>query len=352
MQNDALDYSKYACPRTHSALRLDGDVLRAASGGGAYAVQEGIPQFLHFAPAEDAQTKEQLERLVKLAREDGWRPALDAVYGADASIVRYVTQIERASYLELLPLTPRSEVLEIGPGLGQFTALLASRARSVHGLEVVADQARFAAERCRQEGRDNVHLAAGGDDCRLPYADGSFDLVVLNLVFEWCATRCVDESIADVQLRLLREICRVLKPGGSLYLATKNRFALRVLMGTPDDHCCGVRFGSALPRWLADRAVRRRGHARRAGLLHSHNGLRALLRQSGFERVESFWATPEFRFPKHYVPNDAAAIRAARRLPGFVQGEARSTRLVMPLVPAPLVRHFTPGLAFLATRPG
>jgi hypothetical protein len=56
------------------------------------------------------------------------------------------------------------------------------------------------------------------------------------------------------------------------------------------------------------------------------------------------------RFPKEYVPTDAASIRAARRRPGFVQGESRSTRLLMQWVPAPLVRHLTPGLAFLARK--
>jgi len=175
-------------------------------------------------------------------------------------------------------------------------------------------------------------------------------VVVLNLVFEWCASRCSDEKITVVQRRLLDEICRVLKPGGSLYLATKNRFALFNLIGKPDEHCYGVRFGSALPRWLARFLVRLKGHPRLAGMLYSHTELKGMLRDAGFERADSFWATPEMRYPTHYVPTDAASIREARRSPGFIQGEMRSTRLLMPFIPASLVKHFTPGLAFLATK--
>ena len=348
MQDNARINPKYVCPRTHAPLYLDGDALRTTEGNAAYSMQSGIPRFLRFEPAEDEQTRARLERLNQLARDNGWQSALREVH--DASFIRYVTDVKRASFIDLLPLTRDSDVLEIGPGLGQFTPLLARRARSVCALEVVAGQAEFAAERCRQEGMTNVHLATGGDDCRLPYADHAFELVVLNLVFEWCASRCSDETFASVQRRLLDEIGRVLKPGGSLYLATKNRFALFNLIGKPDEHCYGVRFGSALPRWLALFLVRRKGHPRPAGLLYSHNALKAMLRDAGFERVDSFWATPEMRFPTYYVPTDAASIRDARRRPGFIQGEGRSTRLLMPLIPACLVKHFTPGLAVLATK--
>ena len=242
---------KYACPGTRSHLRLENDILIAESGGAVYPMLAGIPQFLCFGSAEDDATRAQLDRLNQLARADSWRSALHAVYGENAPIIDYVSDATRGSFIDLLPITKQSDVLEIGPGLGQFTSRIASRARSVYGLEVVPEQTEFAAERCRQEGMTNVHLATGGDDCRLPYGDETFDLVVVNLVLEWCGMRCLDEALVDVQRRFLSEIVRVLKPGGAFYLATKNRFALRLLIGKTDPHCYGVHFGSALPRWLS-----------------------------------------------------------------------------------------------------
>ena len=341
---------KYACPSTRSPLRLENDTLIAESGGAVYPVLAGIPQFLRFESVEDDQTRAQLDRLNRLARVHGWHKALLSVYGENAPSVRYVSDLGRSSFIDLLPLTTQTDVLEIGPGLGQFTYHLARRARSVYGLEVVASQAEFAAERCRQEGMTNVHLAAGGDDCRLPYGDETFELVVVNLVLEWCGMRCLDEALVDVQQRLLSEICRVLKPGGALYLATKNRFALRLLIGKSDPHCYGVHFGSALPRRLSQLLVRLRDQSRPFGMLHSYVALQAMLRDAGFGKIESFWATPEMRFPIQYVPTDTTSIRKARRNPGFVQGEGRSTRLLMRFIPASLVKYFTPGLAFLATK--
>jgi len=340
----------YACPRTGKTLRVCGDFLKASDGTVVYGMKDGIPQFLRYLPAEDRETEAQLEALNNLAIENGWERALAEVYGADQSSIRYVTEPSRASFIGLLPLNPSSNVLEIGPGLGQFTALLARRVNRVAALEVVAAQAKFAEQRCRQQGLTNIAFAVGGDDCRLPYIDEAFDVVVLNLVFEWCALRCRDEEFSEVQNRLLSEIARVLKPGGSLYLMTKNRFALRNIIGKQDEHCHKVRFGSALPRWLATVLMRRKGHARPMGMLHSHGALKTMLCTAGFRRVNSFWAAPEMRYPTYYVPTDSESIREARRNPNFVQGESRSSRLLMRFIPAPLVKYFTPGLTFLATK--
>lgn len=347
--NDCVDM-KYVCPQTHAPLRLGDGTLRDATGKFVYPIKGGIPQFLCFEPIEDDHMKGRLAQLNRLARGSGWQAALRAVYGDDPSFLRYVTDAGRASFVDLLPLTRDSEVLEIGPGLGQFTGILANRTRSVHGLEVVAEQAEFAAERCRQTGATNAHLAAGGDDCRLPYSHETFDVVVLNLVFEWCASRCPGEPEDSVQRRLLAEIYRVLRRGGSLYLATKNRFALRNILGKPDEHCHGMRFGSALPRGLVQCMLRLSGHARPLGRLYSYNALIAMLRDAGFGQIDSFWAAPEMRYPTHYVPIDATSVREACNKAGFIQGELRSTRIIMRMIPAALVKYFTPGLAFLASK--
>ena len=350
MQESQIFTAPYVCPRTHAPLLPDGDVLRTAKRDILYPVHADIPRFLRFDAAENQATEARLERLNAIARESGWESALTAVYGDDPAMIRYVTMADRASFIDLLPMTKQSDVLEIGPGLGQFSALIARRANSVCALEIVSGQAEFAAQRCGQQGITNVAFAVGGDDCRLPYKDSAFNVVVLNLVFEWCAWRCSDEQFNDVQRRLLDEISRVLRPGGALYLTTKNRYGLGILLGERDEHCHEIRFGSALPRWLARFLMKLKGHSRPLGMLYSHNKLKAMLHEAGFEKADSFWATPEMRYPTHYVPTDAAAIRAARQRPGFVQGETRRSKLFMQFIPAALVKHFTPGLAFLATK--
>lgn len=280
----------------------------------------------------------------------GWEAALRSVLAPDPDLLRYVSDPIRARFVDLLPLGPHADALEIGPGLGQMTQVLAQRSRSVCALEVVPGQAQFVAQRFAQQGLHQVRVATGGDDGRLPYPDRRFDVAVLNLVFEWCAPRCVQQPEIDVQRRLLAEIARVLAPGGTLYLSTKNRYAIKYLIGKTDEHFHGMRFGNALPRPLGRWLPRRRGHERPGGVLYSHRALAALLRDAGFSDLRSYWASPEVRYPAPYVATDAASVREARRHPGFVQGEGRSTRLLMRCIPAALVKHVTTGLTFLASK--
>ncbi len=340
-----------ACPATHLPLSEAGDALCSPVGGHCYPVLQGIPHFLRHLPIESAEEIKSHERLNQLARERGWREALQMVYGADSNLFRYVTDASRGLFLDLLSLNKNSVVLEIGPGLGQFTAALAARAGFVCALEVVSGQAQFALERCRQAGCSNMHLACGGDDCRLPYASTHFDAVALNLVFEWCAARDLAEPPGAAQERLLADIVRVLKPGGQLYLATKNRYALRYLLGRPDEHVFNLRFGNALPRRLMNLCLGLKNQPRPPGVLYSYCQLRRLLEAAGFVELKSFWAAPEMRFPRWLVPTDAASVRQARKKPRFVSGESRATRLLMSMIPAGLVKLFTPGLAFLAKKP-
>jgi SAM-dependent methyltransferase len=311
---------------------------------------DNVPVFLRFRPIEDEATRQRLDTLNSRALRIGWRAALEQTLGDDQALMRYVSDPTRSRFLDLLPLAADRDVLEIGPGLGQFTALLAGKARTVSALEIVEGQARFVAARCAEDGLGNVRVACGGDDCTLPYASAGFDVVILSLVLEWCGGRNESAGHEAMQMRLLGEIARVLRPGGTAYVSTKNRFALRYLLGGRDEHVYGMRFGNALPRWAMRLALRLRGRSAPQGLLHSHRRLSVMLEAAGLWPLTSYWLTPEMRFPTAFIPNEPQAIAAARRDDGLRQGDTRMTDWVMRRMPARWVRHFTPGLVFVGRR--
>jgi SAM-dependent methyltransferase len=312
--------------------------------------QASIPNFLKFPESDDSDTKNALNRLNEVAVRDGWRCALETIFAAEPARILYATDPARHKFVEVLPLTKESTILEIGSSHGQITTALAERAGFVHGLEVVPGQAEFAAERCRQEGLDNVAITCGGDDCELPYDNGLFDGVVINLVLEWCGARDSATEYIECQRRLLRECNRVLKPGGWFYLTTKNRYGWNYLLGKPDEHTFGWPFGQALPRWLLGALLKWRGKPRTVGLIHSYPAMQRLLSEAGFGELEPYWCVPEYRFPRELIPADASSIRSARKDPNLVQGQSRSTKLLMALTPAPLVKNVMPGLTFLAKK--
>jgi ubiquinone/menaquinone biosynthesis C-methylase UbiE len=107
-------------------------------------------------------------------------------------------------------LESAQRVLEIGCGTGKLT-LLVKRTRpqlEVVGLDPDPNALARATRKARRAGLD-VTLDRGFAD-QLPYPDASFDRVLSALMFHHLE--------ADLRVASLREVRRVLRPGGSLHL--------------------------------------------------------------------------------------------------------------------------------------
>jgi ubiquinone/menaquinone biosynthesis C-methylase UbiE len=113
----------------------------------------------------------------------------------------------------LLGLVARGErVLDLGCGLGDFTAALAAHGAWPIGCDVAQEPLR----RARQRYGELQFTRSGAT---LPFADGSFDVVWMGEVLE---------HVQD-GLGLLAEVGRVLRPGGRLLISTPDHGALRRL---------------------------------------------------------------------------------------------------------------------------
>lgn len=285
---------------------------------------------------------EQISRLRSViddAREIGCEAALRK-HNHD---VVYLTDEKRAAYLDILKIRDDEDVLEIGASMGQHTRLIAKRCRYLEALEVVVEQAEFASLWCQQSGLQNVRLTAGGGSGNLHYADNAFDVVIMNYVLEWSAGRNTSGA-GEFHLRLLKEINRVLRPGGRLFLSTKNRYGLRLVLGSVDEHF-GIRFGSALPRWVARVLSSRVQREIPIGRLHSRQGLEKKLTAAGFPKIEAFLSFPDARRPDVILPFD--------RLAGLKRLErsqySKKDRLYL-LLPTLLKRQLATSHTFIATK--
>lgn len=114
-----------------------------------------------------------------------------------------LTFIQRLSLLK----TPQC-ILEIGSGKGALVHELENLGHTVTGTEINPEYMAYARE---EYGIDLVPITA--DSPKLPFEDGSFDLVVSFDVFE---------HIPDTK-RHLEEVKRVLAPQGSYLLCTPNK---------------------------------------------------------------------------------------------------------------------------------
>lgn len=99
-------------------------------------------------------------------------------------------------------------ILDVACGPGVVTAALAGRATSVTAFDATPAMLEKARKRCAEAGLDNVRFEQG-DAQSMPFADGTFDVAV---------TRLAIHHFADPK-RVIGEIFRVLRPGGTLVIA-------------------------------------------------------------------------------------------------------------------------------------
>lgn len=100
------------------------------------------------------------------------------------------------------PLSPRTRVLELGPGFGATTEVLAERFADLTALEV--DEA--SAERLRGQFASRAEIVHG-DGAGMPFAEDEFGGVV-------CFTMLHHVPSPAAQDELFAEAFRVLRPGG------------------------------------------------------------------------------------------------------------------------------------------
>lgn len=187
--------------------RGDAELVCIASGR-TYPMRAGVVDFMpSFGTSEKPSQRLMEQSFYSAGYEEYFRPSLTRLVSSQS--------IPDAILLSLAMLEPQpgDYVLDVGCGTGNFTRAIARRLRSGEGLAVGLDLSAPMVQRAEQLRRSELLTTARyvrGDAHRLPFVDGVFDAV-------HCA--------ASLQLmpepeRALREMERVLKPGGRLVLAT------------------------------------------------------------------------------------------------------------------------------------
>jgi SAM-dependent methyltransferase len=110
-------------------------------------------------------------------------------------------------------IEPGDEVVEIGCGVGRLTRVIAERATSVKALDISSEM--LAEARRHNPELQNVEWIQGDGVSLAGVADASADLVISHVVFQHIPD-------PEVTLGYVREIGRVLRPGGRAAIQVSN----------------------------------------------------------------------------------------------------------------------------------
>lgn len=199
-----------------------------------------------------------------------------------------------------LPAEGYRRVLDFGCGWGVNALALAPHAGEVVAMDLSWHRLLSLRLLADRQGRDNVTVVCGGDRLPLPFPDDHFDLVVLVGLIEWIPVGRPGDP-RRLQLDLLRDIARVTRPDGEIFLASENRVAYSYWTGRPDDHT-GLRFGALLPRPMANLYSRlTRGEPYRH-YTYTRGQYRRLLGDAGFAHTEFHGLIPAHRLYHKIFP--------------------------------------------------
>lgn len=116
----------------------------------------------------------------------------------------------------LLPISGRDErVLEVGAGTGRFTSIVQRGGAHVTAIDLSAEMASYLGRAARKAGTRGRCDAVRADAFALPFRDGAFDAgVCMSLIGRFAG--------AGDQASILRELCRVVRPGGWVLFNLRN----------------------------------------------------------------------------------------------------------------------------------
>lgn len=294
---EVLDAATLACPRCNARYR-DPDGFGVFNDSGMY--HGPIPP------------RAEMAEILALMDARGYRHVFEEYLPRrDPDFARYISEPARTAGLRLLGLRGEERVLDFGCAFGIFSRELVKQVAQVVALDVTREKVQFLNRIKQQDGLANLFPVCNGDPVHLPFADGYFDVVILNTVFEYLPRSIREPDLREAHRQALLEFRRILKPRGRLFLSTKNRYGYPLILGGRD--IGGLRFTSLLPRRLANSLSQVLTGQPYRSATHSFGEYQQLLSEAGFRSPDIYWPYPGARYPERWVPltTGVAAARAA-----------------------------------------
>ncbi len=354
---------RFVCPSCHHPLPApsrSSDLL-VCNCGQRYETREGIPLFCAPGYWNNVPRETMAAALDDAAESGDWKGAMERHL---PRYVRAAAPAYRADAQFLFPVNRQSTVLDAGAMWGALTVPMSRFCSAVYAIDRTLETLQLLTLRARQGGLTNI-VPAVADVTMLPFADAFFDCVILNGVLEWVAND--DEIVVETdlegrrsqrknyrdtprerQLRALKEIRRVTKPEGSLYLAIENRAGLQYKLGWPDDHV-NLRWVTFLPRTVANTWTKLRRNCEYRTWIYSPEELQQIMTEAGFRSFRTYAVQPHYGRISAAVPREV--FDGARKLAMRTDSDYRAKAFCLAWAMTPRGKTFglSPSIATIAS---
>ncbi len=295
------DYTDdYRCPLCCSSLEKVQKTLKCTSCKTAFPFQENqIPDFAlsrNFYYADIP--KSAMQPLLTQGKTIGWKAALASALDTlplkmRRSIIQVLFNEGRAAWKFLLDIAPGKRVLDCGAGSGILSIALARSFQEVVSFDLTGEQLQLVKMRAAANGVNNISCVRGGDTPYLPFPENHFDAVMLNGVLEWLP-ESRQGNPRTIQLAFLKEVERILKPGGECIIGIENRYSYENFLGKTEGQSA-LAYSSLMPRKVANLySLKKNGKPYRT-YTYSLRGYKKLFKTAGLKPAKYFSPYPSFR---------------------------------------------------------
>jgi len=310
IESNCMNPSRLRCPNCLGEFLNNANLLKCSLCVKEWPIVGGVPVLTESStlyPKEHL-TSQQFEEFLESIDSEGWEPAIEIAIGnmeKPETFKALAFDEARRDLSHFLPVLGDSVVLDYGSGMGGISFGLARSCKWVYSIDQSLFRSRFIRERSKNTGVGNITAVCTGNTRYLPFPDESFNVVVLSGVLEWMPLAC-DGNPTRIQVGALREMSRVLKKGGVLYIGIENRFGYRyVMLGKGDSHNQEKRklsYITVIPRFLADIYSRIAiGHPYRC-YLYSYFGYKKMLFEANFSNCKFYFPYPNHNRLSYIIP--------------------------------------------------
>ena len=258
---------------------------------------------LTYYSGEDLYSEGSIEdELLRIVKEEPAERYNEVIAGMASWNVLYHLSDKRGNIADFIPIQKKHKVLEIGAGCGAVTGALAKKASKVTAIELSYKRSQINA--WRNKDQENIEIIVGNLEAVEPHLEEKYDYIFLIGVLEYAGSY-ISGGGKDPYPAMLKMLIPHLAQGGEIVVAIENKYGLKYLAGSREDHTSG--FYDGIEGYVGTGNVR----------TFSRNGLTALAKNAGL-RTEFYYPYPDYKLPE--------VIFSDERLPkpGEIHGNPRN----------------------------